>query len=331
MSDQKKHTARISGPREYILTLTDDRELAEVVKKDRLMAAEARAKTMGDVSQALRTHLHELFNDDKRREISMLRSRELMGITGAQEQIERMFKQFSERRTPESLVMEYDYLIGMTSLISATRHAINEVSELAVEKKIGELVDILEAVIKIVSRYTKIFMGGKKLVKGTAMGEFNLLTPEASVEMIELTVTSNLKNTVRLATQLNEIVKRQRPQSSDLVVTPDDARREWFTMAIEKLIQKLKDLLAYFGKNQKQLSASATAPVEEASVEEKIIDKTLTSLKAISTQLRIILAHLEQRPGLFVFHHFELLKSFANEPEQSLGEILKGLEKNQDK
>lgn len=331
MSDRRKPIARISGPREYILTLTDDRELVEVVKKDRLLGLEARAQGMGDVSEALRKHLYELFYDEKKREVSMLRSRELMGITGAKEQIERMFKEFSQRRTPESLVMEYDYLIGMDGLISATRHAINEVSDLAVEKKIGELIDILEAVIKIVSRYTKIFMGEKKLVKGKAMGEFNLLTPEASVEMIELTVTTNLRNTVRLATQLNEIVKRQRPQSNDLVVSPEDAKLEWFAMAIEKLIQKLKDLIAYFDRSPKQILISTTAQVEEPSVEEKIIDKTLTSLKGISTQLRIILANLEQRPGLFVFSHLELLKSFANEPEQSLGEIVKDLEKKEDK
>lgn len=322
MSDRKNHRHRISGPRDYLYALTDENELEGVIRKDRLLGSEARIAAMGNVSEALRTHLRVLFFDDKKREVSMLRSRGLMGIEGTEAQIAKMFEEFATKRTTESLELEYDYLVGMTSLISATRHAINEVSEMAAEKKIGELINILETVIKITSRYTKLFMGGKKVTKGKG-GEFNLLTPEASVEMIELTVISNIKSTVRLATELNEIVKGSKPKSDELVVSPEQAKREWLAIAIEKLIKQLKVLLAYFDKDSKPTLSPIIPEAQEISVEEKIIDKTLISLKALSTQLRIILANLEQRPGLFVFHHFELLKSFADGPEQTLGGLLK--------
>ncbi len=325
MSDRNRHAPQISGPRDYIYALTDDKELVEVIKKDRLLAAEARITAMGNVPEALRSHLYALFRDAEKREISIQRSRQLLGITTADEQIQKMFDEFSAKRTLESFVMEYDYILGMTSLVSATRHAVNEISTLAPDRKIKEVINILETVIKVVSRYTKL-SGAKKIAKGKAFGEMNLLTPEASIEMIELTVTSNLKNTVAIATKLNEVVKSQKASSSsELIVTPQDSEREWLRTLIEGIINKLKILLAYFEKKSRAPITDLPSPTAPKPIEETIIDNTLTSLKAISTQLRIILVHLEQRPGLFVYHHFELLRTLSETPEQTLGGVLKDI------
>ncbi len=324
MSDRKRQAPQISGPRDYIYALTDDTELIEVIKQDRFLAAQARETAMGNVPEALRNHLYALFRDAERREISIQRSRQLLGITTADEQIQKMFEEFSSKRTLESLIMEYDYILGMASLVSATRHAINEVSTLAPDRKIKEVINVLETVIKVVSRYTKL-SGAKKIAKGKAFGEVNLLTPEASIEMIELTVSSNLKNTVAIATKLNEVVKSQKALSSELIVTPQESEREWYTALIAGIINKLKVLLAYF--ERKSIAPTTDLPSSGAQkpIEETIIDNTLTSLKAISTQLRIILVHLEQRPGLFVYHHFELLRTLSETPEQTLGGVLKDI------
>lgn len=325
MSDRKRHAPQISGPRDYIYALTDDKELIEVITQDRFLAAQARETAMGNVPEALRNHLYALFRDAEKREISIQRSRQLLGITTADEQIQRMFEEFSAKRTLESLVMEYDYILGMASLVSATRHAINEVSMLAPDRKIKEVINVLETVIKVVSRYTKL-SGAKKIAKGKAFGEMNLLTPEASIEMIELTVTSNLKNTVAIATKLNEVVKSQQASSSrELIVTPQESEREWIRTLIEGIINRLRILLAYFEKKSQAPITDLPSPTVPKPIEETIIDNTLTSLKAISTQLRIILVHLEQRPGLFVYHHFELLRALSETPEQTLGGVLKDI------
>lgn len=325
MSDRKKQAPRISGPRDYIYALTDDAELAEVIKKDRLLAAEARLVAMGNVPEALRKHLYDMFRDAGRREISILRSRQLLGITTADEQIEKMFAEFSAKRTLQSFEMEYDYILGMASLISATRQAMNEISNLEPDRKINEVINILETAIKVVSSYTKL-SGAKKITKGKAFGEVNLLTPEASIEMIELTVTANLKSTVAIAIKLREVINSQKaPASSELIVSPEESEREWFTALIEGIINKLRILLAYFEKKSNAPTIRLPSPAQQKPIEETIIDNTLASLKAISTQLRIILVHLEQRPGLFVYHHFELLRALSETPEQTLGGVLKDI------